>query len=228
MTTDATGATGASEREGSEAALKAGAGGVARSRAAFASRLPLLALVFIAGVVSLAIEMCGPRLMAPYFGTSQIIWATQIGFTLLYLSLGYFIGGRLADRYPRAEVVCGITAVAALATGLIPLISRSVLDWSVGGMTNANPSVFISALIAVNLLFAVPTILLGMVSPFAIRLTVEQVGSAGRSAGSLYALSTLGSIIGAFLPALVLIPAWGVRNTLYASCLLLLAISAWG
>src|SRR6476646_3373036 len=108
MTTDATGATGATgadEREGSEAALKAGAGGgLARSRAAPASRLPLLALVFIAGVVSLAIEMCGPRLMAPYFGTSQIIWATQIGFTLLYLSLGYFIGGRIADRYPRAEV----------------------------------------------------------------------------------------------------------------------------
>jgi spermidine synthase len=233
MTTDATSATGADERAGSEAALKPGPGdgvgdGMARSRAALASRLPLRALVFIAGVVSLAIEMCGPRLMAPYFGTSQIIWATQIGFTLLYLSLGYFIGGRLADRYPQASVVCGITTVAAVATGLIPLISRSVLDWSVGGMTNANPSVFISALIAVNLLFAVPTILLGMVSPFAIRLTVEQVGSAGRSAGSLYALSTLGSIIGAFLPALVLIPAWGVRNTLYAACIVLLVASVWG
>lgn len=203
-------------------------GSVAKSGSRLTARLPLLALVFIAGVVSLAIEMCGPRLMAPYFGTSQIIWATQIGFTLIYLSLGYYIGGRVADRYPRAAVVCGITAVAAAATGLIPLISRPVLDWSVGGMTNANPSVFISALVAVNLLFSVPTILLGIVSPFAIRLTMEQVGSAGRSAGSLYALSTLGSIIGAFLPVLVLIPAWGVRNTLYASCLVLFAASAWG
>lgn len=203
-------------------------GSAAKSHTTLASRLPLLTLVFIAGVVSLAIEMCGPRLMAPYFGTSQIIWATQIGFTLIYLSLGYFIGGRVADRYPRPQVIRGITVVAAAATGLIPLTSRPVLDWSVGGMTNANPSVFISALIAVNLLFSVPTILLGMVSPFAIRLTVEQIGSAGRSAGSLYALSTLGSIIGAFLPALVLIPAWGVRNTLYASCLVLLLASAWG
>jgi spermidine synthase len=203
-------------------------GSAAKSHTTLVSRLPLLTLVFIAGVVSLAIEMCGPRLMAPYFGTSQIIWATQIGFTLIYLSLGYFIGGRVADRYPRPQVIRGITVVAAAATGLIPLTSRPVLDWSVGGMTNANPSVFISALIAVNLLFSVPTILLGMVSPFAIRLTVEQIGSAGRSAGSLYALSTLGSIIGAFLPALVLIPAWGVRNTLYASCLVLLLASAWG
>jgi spermidine synthase len=235
MTTDATDATDArdtgdaSGKVGGEGALKAGGDGDgAQGRVALVSRLPLLALVFIAGVVSLAIEMCGPRLMAPYFGTSQIIWATQIGFTLLYLSLGYFIGGRLADRYPRAGVVCGITAVAAAATGLIPTISRPVLDWSVGGMTNANPSVFISALIAVNLLFAVPTILLGMVSPFAIRLTVEQIGSAGRSAGSLYALSTLGSIMGAFLPALLLIPAWGVRNTLYAACIILLLASVWG
>lgn len=217
--------------DGAEVETSTDAGAEASSgapRSPLAARLPLLALVFIAGVVSLAIEMCGPRLMAPYFGTSQIIWATQIGFTLIYLSLGYYIGGRVADRYPRAEVVCALTAVAAAATGLIPLISRPVLDWSVGGLTNANSSVFVGALIAVNLLFAVPTILLGMVSPYAIRLTVERIGTTGSKAGSLYALSTVGSIIGAFLPVLVLIPAWGVRNTLYAACLVLLAASAWG
>src|SRR5262249_43353800 len=71
-------------------------------------------------------------------------------------------------------------------------------------------------------------ILLGMVSPFAIRLTVDQIGTAGRSAGNLYALSTMGSILGAFLPVLVLIPAWGVRKTLFAGCFLLLATSLWG
>src|SRR6185437_16839837 len=73
----------------------------------------LLILVFIAGMVSLGIEMCGPRLMAPYFGTSLFIWANQIGFTLLYLSLGYLIGGRLADRHPNPRVLCALTAVAA-------------------------------------------------------------------------------------------------------------------
>lgn len=230
MTTDATDAQESAGGDvGPLAAHPAGAApSESRRGAGTASRLPLLALVFIAGVVSLAIEMCGPRLMAPYFGTSQIIWATQIGFTLIYLSLGYFIGGRVADRNPRATVLCGITATAAAATGLIPIVSRPVLDWSVGGLTTANPSVFISALLAVNLLFSVPTILLGMVSPFAIRLTMETVGNAGRNAGSLYALSTLGSIVGAFLPVLLLIPAWGVRNTLYAACVVLFAASAWG
>src|SRR5262249_33361054 len=133
-----------------------------------AFRYFLLALVFLAGMVSLRIEMCGPRLMAPYFGTSLFIWANQIGFTLLYLSIGYWIGGRLADRYPSTRVLCALTAVAALGTGLIPFISKPVLDWSVSGLTTANASVFLSSMLAVILLFSVPTILLGMVSPYAI------------------------------------------------------------
>lgn len=213
--------------EGAARTARGGDGPVRRTKAA---RLPLLALVFIGGVVSLGIEMCGPRLMAPYFGTSLFIWANQIGFTLLYLSLGYFIGGRIADRHPSTRLLCTLTAIAALATGLIPFVSQPVLGWSVAGLNPANPngSVFVGSLIAVILLFSVPTILLGMVSPFAIRLSLEGLDNAGRSAGSLYALSTVGSIIGAFLPVLVLIPAWGVRRTLFAGCVVLLAASLWG
>lgn len=192
------------------------------------ARAPLLILVFVAGVVSLGLEMCGPRLMAPYFGTSLFIWANQIGFTLIYLSLGYFIGGRLADHYPSLRLLCSLTMVAALATGLIPFVSQPVLDWSVSGLTQENASVFASSLVVVILLFSVPTILLGMVAPFALRLTVERVGTAGTSAGSLYALSTVGSIVGAFLPVLVLIPAWGVRRTLFTGCVVLVVASLWG
>lgn len=189
------------------------------------SRLALLALVFVAGSVSLAIEMCGPRLVAPYFGTSLFIWANQIGFTLVYLSLGYAIGGRIADRYPRASLLAGLTGIAALATALIPLLSGPVLDWSVAGLGLDGGSVLLRSLVPVLVLFSVPTILLGMVSPFAIRLSVERIGSAGRGAGGIYALSTVGSIVGAFLPVLVLIPAWGVHATLYACCFALLVAS---
>lgn len=215
-----------------EASVNAGRRAQGRARGGTsvfsASRLPLMALVFIGGMVSLGLEMCGPRLMAPYFGTSLFIWANQIGFTLIYLSLGYAIGGRLADRYPSARLLCSLTTIAALATGLIPFISSPILDWSVSGLTNVNAGVFISSLVAVNLLFLVPTTLLGMVSPFAIRLSVRAVGDAGRSSGNLYALSTVGSIVGAFLPVLVLIPDWGVRRTLFAGCVVLLAASLWG
>jgi spermidine synthase len=211
-------------------------GAVSRARGALASqRLPLLLLVFVGGVVSLGIEVCGPRLMAPYFGTSLIIWANQIGFTLLYLSIGYFIGGRVADKYPSARVLCTITSIAAVATGLIPIVSHPVLEQAVTGLHIAvtedvgeGAGIFVRSLLVVNLLFSVPTILLGMVSPFAIRLFVDKVGNAGRSAGSLYALSTFGSILGAFLPVLLLMPAWGVRRTLFALCVVLLLASLWG
>ncbi len=192
------------------------------------ARLPLMALVFVGGVVSVGLEMCASRLLAPYFGTSLPIWAAVIGLVLLYLSVGYFVGGRLADRFPDARVLCALTTVAALWILLIPFISRPVLDWSVSGLTNENASVFLSSLAAVLLLFSVPITLLGVVSPFAVRLSVDRVGSSGQSAGSLYALSTVGSILGAFLPVLVLIPAWGVRRTLLAAAVALLAASIWG
>ncbi len=191
-------------------------------------RLPLLALVFVAGMTSMALEMCASRLLAPYFGTSLFVWANLIGLVLIYLSAGYFFGGRLADRYPSRRLLCALTAAAALATGVIPFISHPVLEWSVSGLDTANAGVFYGSLLAVILLFSVPVTLLGFVSPFAVRLSVDHVGTSGRSAGSLYALSTGGSIIGAYLPVLVLIPAWGVRRTLLAACVTLLAASLWG
>ncbi len=193
-----------------------------------ARRLPLLVLVFVSGMVSLGLEMSASRLLAPFFGTSLFVWANLIGLVLIYLSAGYFIGGRLADRHPRPYVLCGVTAIAAIATGLIPFISHPVLEWSVQGITTANASIFYSSLLAVILLFSVPMTLLGVVSPFAIRLSVEHLGSTGRSAGGLYALSTIGSIVGTFLTVLVLIPAWGVRRTLIAAAVALLAASLWG
>lgn len=211
---------------GAEIATEEPASG--RGRAVIGSRWPLLALVFVAGMTSMALEMCASRLLAPYYGTSLFVWANLIGLVLIYLSVGYFIGGRLADRYPSRRLLCAITAIAALFTGLIPFISRPVLDWSVGGLDTANASVFYGSLLAVLALFSVPVTLLGFVSPFAVRLSVNAVGSSGSKAGGLYALSTAGSIIGTFLPVLLLIPAWGVRRTLLAACVALLAASLWG
>jgi spermidine synthase len=191
-------------------------------------RLGLMGLVLIGGMASLALEMLGPRLMAPFFGQSLFIWANQIGFTLIYLALGYYIGGRVADRWPMLRVLCGIMAVAALFTALIPLISKPVLYWAAVGLNQESGNLFISTLLAVNLLFAAPTILLGMVSPFAIRLTLEKIGSAGRSAGDLYAISTSGSVIGAFLPVFVLIPHLGTPLSFLVIAAVTLLAALWG
>ncbi len=192
------------------------------------SMLALRVLVFTGGMCSMFLEMSASRLLAPYFGTSLFIWANLIGLVLIYLSAGYFLGGRLADRYPSMRLLSVLTTIAALATGLIPFISKPVLDWSVSGMTEVNASVFYSSLLAVILLFGVPITLLGMVSPFAVRLSARSVGSTGRSAGGLYALSTVGSIVGTFLPVLLLIPTIGVKRTILTASVALLAASLYG
>lgn len=186
----------------------------------------LIVLVFVAGAVSLAVELSASRLLAPYFGTSLFVWANLIGLVLLYLTVGYYLGGRLADRYPRPIVLYGLTAVASLLVGLIPVISRPILSWSLTSFASYSVSVFYGSLVSVLLLFAIPMILLGCVSPFAIRLSVEQVGKAGRTAGQLYAISTAGSILGTFLPVLVLIPNIGTYRTflVFATALLLVSI----
>ena len=188
----------------------------------------LIVLVLVSGMTSLALEMCAERLMEPYFGTSLIVWASLIGLILLYLTIGYLVGGRIADRYPSEQVLCILTAAAALATSLIPLVSQGILNWSVTGLAQVSVSIFLSSLVGTILLFAVPVTLLGIVSPFAIRLLTKDITRSGRSSGSLYAISTFGSILGAFLPVLWLIPTFGVRRTLLIFGMLLFAASLWG
>ena len=191
-------------------------------------RFFLLLLVFVSGMTSLALEMCASRLLAAYFGTSLFIWANLIGLILVYLTIGYFIGGRLADRYPSDQVLCTITAMAALSISILPFISQVILTWSITGLAQVSVSIFFSSLLGTILLFAVPVTLLGLVSPFAIRLATKELGRSGRTSGSLYAISTLGSILGAFLPVLWLIPTFGVRRTLLIFGVLLFAASLWG
>src|SRR5579883_2830000 len=175
----------------------------------------LIVLVFVAGAASLAVELSASRLLAPYFGTSLFVWANLIGLILLYLTLGYYIGGRLADRYPYPATLYGMTTIAAFLISLIPFLSRPILHWSQSSFATYSVGVFYGSLVSVILLFALPMILLGCVSPFAIRLRIEQVGKSGSTAGQLYAISTAGSILGTFLPVLWLIPNIGTYKTFF-------------
>lgn len=188
----------------------------------------LIALVFIAGAVSLSIEMAASRLITPYFGSSQLVWAAIIGLVLLYLTVGYYVGGMLSDRYPQPRILYSITMLAALFTILIPFISTPLLQGLLNIFGSDAQGIIYGTLIAVILLFALPTILLGIVSPFAIRLRIIQIGKAGHVAGMLYAISTAGSILGTFLPVLVLLPWLGTILTFVVSGALLLAYSIVG
>src|ERR1700674_3236121 len=109
----------------------------------------LILLVFVAGAASLAVELSASRLLAPYFGTSLFVWANLIGLILLYLTIGYYLGGRLADRYPRPAVLYLLTISAAFLIGLIPFISRPILFWSLSSFATYSVSVFYGSLVSV-------------------------------------------------------------------------------
>ena len=192
------------------------------------SRRLLLPLVFISGMASLGVEFGASRLLAPYFGTSLYVWGVLIGLILIYLSAGYVIGGRLADKYPREEVLYQITAWAGLWIGIIPLVSYPILLISQQGFKELSVGLVAGTLLAVVVLFAAPVILLGCVSPFAIRLLLRDVETGGNTAGRVYALSTAGSILGTFLPVFWFIPTYGTRPTLEGFGLVLVAVSVAG
>src|SRR5918995_6259050 len=182
----------------------------------------LRVLVFAGGFASIGVELTASRLLAPFFGSSTFIWASLIGLTLAFLSLGYFLGGRLADRRPEPDVLYAVTAVAAVAIGTIPFVSQPLLTGSLEAFREFNAGAFYGSLAGTLLLLAPPVTLLGFISPFAIRLQLPDVASAGKTAGSLYALSTIGSISGSFIPVLVLIPLIGTAATFFVLSLALL------
>ena len=188
----------------------------------------LLPLAFTGGLASLGIEFAAARLLAPFFGQSLFIWGTLIGLILIYLTVGYYAGGRLADRRPEARLLFQLAGAAALLTAAIPIASRPILSLAQTGFAQVSVGLVLGSLISVIVLFAAPVILLGMVSPFVIRLRIRQLETAGNAAGAVYALSTLGSILGTFLPVFWLIPTYGTRPTIFILAFLLGAISTAG
>ncbi len=133
----------------------------------------LYLLVFTAGLVTLAMELSAARLLEPAFGNSQIVWATLIGLILLSLAVGAWLGGTLADRYPRRRELELTLTAGAIGVALVPLLSTPVLRMASQGLADFAPGLLIGALLAVSLLFAVPAVLLGTATPWAVRLAME-------------------------------------------------------
>ena len=181
--------------------------------------------VFVSGMTSLAVELAASRLIEPYFGTSNLVWASIIGLILLYLTAGYALGGRWADRSPKTGTMYGIIAWAAFAVGLVPFVARPVLLLASRGLADFNVGMLAGSFGAVLVLFSVPVTLLGCVSPFAIRLAFSDVTTSGGVAGRIYAISTAGSFLGTFLPVLVTIPNLGTRNTFLLFAFILMAVA---
>jgi hypothetical protein len=167
------------------------------------------ATVFLVGAASLATEMGASRLIAPYFGNSNVVWANVIGLMLAFLALGYWLGGRLADARPQRRVLGQLLLAAALLLAATPFAARPLLRGALHGFDALSIGVVLGSFAGVLVLFVLPVTLMGAVSPFAIRLAISDIGEAGRTAGRLYALSTVGSILGTFVAALLTIPLVG-------------------
>lgn len=184
--------------------------------------------VFVSGMTTLAAELSASRLIGNVFGTSNLVWASIIGLILIYLTLGYFLGGRWADRWPEAASMYRVLAWGAFTLGVVPYIATPVLRFAAKAFEGLDVAVLLGSFVAVLILFSVPVTLLGTISPFAIRLSVDDPKRAGVTSGTIYAISTLGSFIGTFLPVLVTIPTVGTRLTFLLFSLVLLFVALFG
>jgi spermidine synthase len=198
-----------------------------RTRGTSERRL-LAALVFVVGAASLGAEIAAARLLAPYFGASTIVWANTIGVVLVALSVGYWLGGRYADRHPHMRGLCLLVLGAAVLIAAVPFAARPFLGFSVDAFDTVSVGGFAGSLFGVLVLVAVPVTLLGAASPWAVRLAVGDPSRAGEVVGRLYAISTAGSLFGTMVAALLLIPLLGTQRTFLVFALALGLVGAIG
>jgi spermidine synthase len=184
------------------------------------------ALVFAVGVSTLGAEIAAARLLAPFFGASTIVWANTIATVLVALSIGYWLGGRIGDRRPSAAALARWVLAASCVLALVPIVARPFLRVSVAAFDSIDIGAAAGSLIGVLVLVAVPILMLGAVAPWAIRLRVARVEDAGRTAGRMYSLSTVGSLVGTFAAALLLIPAIGSQRTFIVFAALIAAVAS--
>ncbi len=184
--------------------------------------LYLVVIVFVSGGAVLAVELLGTRILGPFYGVSLFLWSALITVTLVALSVGYAVGGRWADRGPRFSHLCYLIAGAGAWLLVLPWLRMPALEIA------ETIGLRFAVLAAAFLLFAPPLTLLGMVSPYAIRLRASSLGEVGRTAGDLYAVSTIGGVIAALLTGFFLIPSIGVGRLTYLVGLTLLVTALVG
>ena len=178
--------------------------------------------VVVSGAVLLGVEIAASRVLSPFFGNSLFVWGSLIGVVLAGLAAGYWLGGLLVDRYPRPHLLVSVMGVGAAAVLAVPLVDQPVLEWVVGW----DPGPRANPLVAATILFLPASIVLAGVSPIAVRLRAESVGSVGRTAGQLFALSTAGSIAGTLGTAFWLLPELGTGQLFAFAALALLVAAA--
>jgi spermidine synthase len=182
----------------------------------------LAVLVFVAGMASMSLEFAASRILIPVFGSSIYTWGSLIGVILTGLSLGYHIGGKLADKNPSFLKLCLVIFSAGLYIIFIPFIAPTLTTSFIQFLSDSQ----YASLFAVFTLLILPTFLLGIVSPYAIKLATKRLAELGNVSGNLYSLSTIGSIVGTFLTVFVLIPTFEINHIIYGLGVTLMGFSS--
>ena len=181
----------------------------------------LYATVFLSGAMIMIFELTGSRILAPYFGSGMDSWTTLIGTILAFLSLGYYLGGKLADREPKITTIGLLLAAAALTITVVDYLRDPILI----SLFRLQAPLIVSVITAGILLFALPSTLLGMIQPYILKLSIKNIKSVGEIGGLISTLSTAGGIFGTFLGGFYVIPLLGTNLTLFLLVLNLLALS---
>ncbi len=186
----------------------------------------LYATAFFCGMSVMAVELSASRLLAPYFGTSSIIWTIIIGLIMISLSIGNVLGGRSADKHGNISKLFSYVWIAAIWIAVIPLVGKYIVAFSVFVMMWILPNNLLVAGSAFSCLvvFSFPLVLLGMATPYLVKLGITDMENSGKTAGEIYASSTIGSIIGTFVPTFFTIPYIGTQKTFLVFSLVLILI----
>ena len=176
---------------------------------------------FCAGAIGMIIELVAARILSPYLGNSNLIWTCIIGMMLGFMSLGYYLGGKISDKYSNINVLSIFLLTSATFTSIIPLMELYVIEPL--SLTNMNQE-FI-AIVCSTLTFGLPSLFLATVSPYCVKLKDKDLNEVGKVSGKMSSFSTIGSIVGTFLAGFVLIPNLGVKNIILLLVVILCLLS---
>lgn len=178
-------------------------------------------IVFLSGAIGMGLELIAARVLSPYVGSSNVVWTSIIGIILASMSIGYWIGGKKADKDANLDKLSNILLLAAIFTGAIPLLETVIVKLFAGIISN----LIVAAILCAIIVFSIPSFILAMISPFAVKIKSMEDDEIGSLSGRISSLSTIGSIVGTFLMGFVLIPNIGVTNINIGVTILLVLMS---
>lgn len=179
--------------------------------------------VFFSGALTMMLELIAARVLSPYVGSSNLVWTTIIGIMLISMSIGYWVGGKIADKNKENDIkiLSRFLLVSAIATSFIPILEVEFID----ALSQIIDNLVLVAIISTIITFGIPSFLLATVSPIAVKIKNESMEFVGATSGKISSLSTIGSIFGTFFAGFVLIPNFGVRNIILGCSILLWVLS---